>query len=417
MEFEYQEVYKYPTCICLNITDSCNLACKYCFVQQKPHFITLDIAKQAVDWVVHNLEEKNKILTFNKKDNASISFFGGEPMLLYDEIIVPLVLYTEEKYPDLVHFGITTNGTLLNDERIDFFKQHNFTLLLSIDGIKETQDFNRPQRNGEGSFNLVEKNIPYLLKHFPNTTFRATLYQPTIKYLYKNYQFAKDMGFKSIFLCPNSREKWTEENIEILKEELSKIFIDRIAYFMQGNNPIQCSQMDNAFKKILFHDLQVYNKDFDKIDANRIVERCGLGTGSCSISYCGDIFGCQEQDSRDTNDYFYIGNIYSGIDIEKHIKLLKDYNIQQVLKCEKEEFCNNCPLRLNCIDDMCPSVSHDLYQTFFIRPEIDCIFYRLLMENSIFMMKFLVDNENNQTFKQYLKRIFKQYHKNKKESE
>lgn len=411
MEFKYQEVYKYPTCVCLNITDSCNLACRYCFVQQKPHFMTIELAKQAVDWVVNNLQIKNKIPNKSKQEFVSINFFGGEPMLLYDEIIVPLVLYTEEKYKDLVHFGITTNGTLLNKERIDFFKEHNFTLLLSIDGMKETQDFNRPQRNGEGSFNLVEKNIPYLLEKFPYTTFRATLYQPTVKYLYDNYRYARSMGFKNIFLCPNSREKWTEENIKILKDQLSCIFVDRIAYFTQGYEPIHWSLLDNIFKDILLHDLQVYNKDFDQINTNRKVERCGLGTGACSISYCGDIFGCQEQDSRDTNDYFYIGNIFEGVNIQKHSKLLSDYNKKATLKCEKSELCDNCLMRLTCIDDMCPSVSHDLYNTFFIRPEIDCIFYQILMQNAIFMMKFLVENEHNETFKKYLDRIYAKYNK------
>ena len=49
MSYIYEEAYKYPTCICLNVTDSCNLACKYCFVQQKPHFMTIDLAKQTID--------------------------------------------------------------------------------------------------------------------------------------------------------------------------------------------------------------------------------------------------------------------------------------------------------------------------------------------------------------------------------
>jgi len=32
MEFEYLEWYKYPTNVVLNLTDNCNLACRYCFV-------------------------------------------------------------------------------------------------------------------------------------------------------------------------------------------------------------------------------------------------------------------------------------------------------------------------------------------------------------------------------------------------
>ena len=33
MKFEYKEIYKYPTYAMLNLTDNCNLACIYCFVQ------------------------------------------------------------------------------------------------------------------------------------------------------------------------------------------------------------------------------------------------------------------------------------------------------------------------------------------------------------------------------------------------
>lgn len=32
MEIKYLEKYKYPTSVMLNITDDCNLMCKYCFV-------------------------------------------------------------------------------------------------------------------------------------------------------------------------------------------------------------------------------------------------------------------------------------------------------------------------------------------------------------------------------------------------
>ena len=32
-KFEYKEEYKYPRTIMLNLTDDCNLACKYCFVE------------------------------------------------------------------------------------------------------------------------------------------------------------------------------------------------------------------------------------------------------------------------------------------------------------------------------------------------------------------------------------------------
>ena len=40
-EFEYKEVYKYLSNIMLCVTDACNLACRYCFVEQHPNYMTL----------------------------------------------------------------------------------------------------------------------------------------------------------------------------------------------------------------------------------------------------------------------------------------------------------------------------------------------------------------------------------------
>ena len=171
-KFEYKEEYAWPSKACLNVTDACNLACKYCFVEQNPHYMTLETAKDATHYLLENLEKRNK--KFNKNERARITFFGGEPMLLYDEIIVPLVNYIRENNLP-VDFGMTTNGTLLNEERIKFFRKNKFDLLLSIDGAKTTQDLNRPCKNGKSSFDLIIPNIPYLLEKYPNITFRSTI--------------------------------------------------------------------------------------------------------------------------------------------------------------------------------------------------------------------------------------------------
>ena len=59
MDFEYKEEYKYLTNICLNLTDACNCECKYCFVEQQPHYMTYEVAQAAVDFIVENLKKKN----------------------------------------------------------------------------------------------------------------------------------------------------------------------------------------------------------------------------------------------------------------------------------------------------------------------------------------------------------------------
>ena len=79
MEFEYKAHYPYFCNVCLNLTDSCNLACKYCFVQQKPHFMSLETAKKAVDFMVNNFN-KAKELGYGQ-DQVNLTFFFCEPTL------------------------------------------------------------------------------------------------------------------------------------------------------------------------------------------------------------------------------------------------------------------------------------------------------------------------------------------------
>ena len=74
-EFIYQDRYKYCYNACLNLTDACNLACRYCFVEQQPHFMTLDVAKDAVKFLVNNFNQ----LKHEENDVMVITYFGGEP--------------------------------------------------------------------------------------------------------------------------------------------------------------------------------------------------------------------------------------------------------------------------------------------------------------------------------------------------
>lgn len=112
---------------------------------------------------------------------------------------------------------MTTNGTLLNIERIDFLKKYNIIPMLSIDGDKYTQDYNRPCNNDtRSSFDLVEKNIAYLLKVFPNTIFRSTIYADTVDKTFENFMFAVKKGFKNIYIMPNNRGEWSKEQMKEL---------------------------------------------------------------------------------------------------------------------------------------------------------------------------------------------------------
>ena len=134
MTFEYKEEYKYLSNACLNITDDCVLKCTYCFVEQHPHYMTLDTAKAAVDYLLNNLHIKKEKKLHSESDKTFINYFGGEPTMLWDEIIVPLTLYMEEKYP------IRYLQLRLSEElRVKAAEVNEEASIFCIFGIKSTQ--------------------------------------------------------------------------------------------------------------------------------------------------------------------------------------------------------------------------------------------------------------------------------------
>jgi hypothetical protein len=92
---------------------------------------------------------------------------------------------------------------------------------------------------------------------------------------------------------------------------------------------------------------------------------------------------------------------------------LNDYVAPEQVYCENKEFCENCKLRNTCIEDFCPSVSHDKFNNFFVRPEIDCLLAQFLMDNAIVCMNLLVNYEKSELFSFYLEGLYASYLKEK----
>ena len=61
------------TDVCLNITEECNLACKYCFTEHHPNYMSLKVAKDSAKWLHDNSIESSKIQ--GKEVIPNIGFF------------------------------------------------------------------------------------------------------------------------------------------------------------------------------------------------------------------------------------------------------------------------------------------------------------------------------------------------------
>lgn len=218
-------------------------------------------------------------------------------MLEYNSIIKPIV----EKYKDKIQWSITTNGSLLTEDVLDFFRTYNFSILLSIDGIAEVQNKQRPYKDGSPSFEKVCKNIPYLLMLFPDTLFRSTVTKYSIPFMNKNYDFAEHMGFRSIAFVVNENEDYDLNDFKELEHQYNMLALK----LLRGHK----TSVNDFSKAVAWSNIH----DFS-------INRCGFGTTSIGVDVDGDITPCQE---LNTLKAIVIGNVYSGIDEKIHKTFLE----------------------------------------------------------------------------------------------
>jgi uncharacterized protein len=149
-----------PAALSLNIAQSCNLACSYCYAEEgrfggAPKWMTIETAKQAIRRHIRQAVSKQ----------VSVGFIGGEPLLnravLHES--VRCAVQEAALRGIAITFGITTNGTLLRDSDLDLFRSYPFAVTVSLDGGRESHDALRPTVHGQGSFEPAIAAIAPLL--------------------------------------------------------------------------------------------------------------------------------------------------------------------------------------------------------------------------------------------------------------
>lgn len=160
--------------ITLQITQQCNLRCKYCIYsggyESRGHSsksMDLKTAKKGIDFVIE---------CSSGMDEITIGFYGGEPLLQFDlmkKCVEYAVVQAEGK---MLALSVTTNGTLFTDEILDFLDKYHFSVSLSLDGPREIQDANRVfARNGKGTFDTIMTNLRHIREAYPSVFSRIII--------------------------------------------------------------------------------------------------------------------------------------------------------------------------------------------------------------------------------------------------
>lgn len=153
--------------IIISVTSKCNLACSYC--QNRPAFASLsNLVRMPVRLLGVVIEGLLEVTRGQNGGKISFCYSGGEPLFGGREFYKQVVALQQP----LVQAGICvrniiqTNATLVDEEWARFFKANDFQVSVSIDGLEQLHESQRPHAEpGKRSFVSTINGISTLIAH------------------------------------------------------------------------------------------------------------------------------------------------------------------------------------------------------------------------------------------------------------
>lgn len=301
-EDDYEKYAKYSVAspvkaMCLNIAHDCQLRCKYCFAStgdfgKGRKLMSFETGKHAIDFLLENSGDR---------PNLELDFFGGEPLMNF-KVVKQIVEYArsrEAEYGKKFRFTITTNGLLLDDEKIEFINKEMSNVVLSIDGRKEVNDYFRVLPNGQGCYDMILPKYKKLVEGRGDKEYyvRGT-------FTNKNLDFSNDVfalyeaGFDQISIEPVVGEG---DEYALTERELPAVFKE---YEILAQKILDNEKKGGKFN--FFH----FMLDLDQGPcAIKRLRGCGCGNDYVAITPDGDIFPCHQFVGMDE---YKMGNIDEG---------------------------------------------------------------------------------------------------------
>jgi sulfatase maturation enzyme AslB (radical SAM superfamily) len=94
------------------------------------------------------------IKTWQKSSGCTICWYGGEPLLKFD-LIKKWTPVIKKELPK-AKTSITTNGSLITQEVMDFMDEHGIGMLFSLDGPQWVHDRTRVFAGGKPSWDKID---------------------------------------------------------------------------------------------------------------------------------------------------------------------------------------------------------------------------------------------------------------------
>lgn len=261
--------------IMLNITQKCNLKCKYCYEKKfgrTNEIMNFDLARKTIEKYMDEDDDFNQVI---------IDFFGGEPLLAFTSIRQIVEWMKAKKWRKKYVFSIGTNGTILTNEMKEWMLENKKILSVgvSFDGSEKAHNISR-----DNSFDLVSKNLSFFCDNWPKQPLKMTICAETIPYLKdsviemekKGYIFTANIAFENIWGELDEKKKLLDKYAEQL--------LHLVDYYVAYPDLYPVNILNRKIESIRL-------KNDKRIDEN-IKRFCGAGHEMLMVDMDGSIYPC-----------------------------------------------------------------------------------------------------------------------------
>lgn len=327
---ESEEDYRPLKAICLHVSHACNLRCSYCFVAKAlngagdesfgaasaPLQMTSDVGRRAVDLMIRESGRVRQL---------ELDFFGGEPLVNFAVVaeIADYAVQAASKADKRVHFSLTTNATELTPEVVEYMDRMGFSVILSLDGRRETHDRWRRFPDGSGSYERAVAGITTYLAHSA-----AKDYYVRSTYTAANLDFAadvrhiKELGIDRISMEPvvsagTADYRIRSEDLAALRQQYELL----VEYY--------CAAASSGKPFEFFH----FNLGslMGQCQERRLLG-CGAGYQYLAVTPAGELYPCHQFVGMES---FLLGDVWSGISRPEVAEGFRRSGVRQKPQCQK----------------------------------------------------------------------------------
>lgn len=296
----------------VNLSQKCNLSCQYCYLHGSDISWPSKINKYDEKFSISLIKEKIHSLISLGNKTFELNFFGGEPLLMLDEIIdiSEYTLKIGNSFKIQVNIGVTTNGVLLTPSFLQWSQENNVEILLSIDSPPSLHEKYRARGKPYAQFYEIQKNV----NGFENNITAVTTVTSKTDSIYSALRLLIKLGFKEVaFNIVHTRDKNLFINVEDTQRLLND-FWENKSWFFQYSNKIT--------------NLKILHKQLT--NRNVKVNPCSAGINSFAIGPDNNSYLCHSS----------VGNYKYQLDRNGHLRDYK-YN-KRFFKDSFDYPCNKC---------------------------------------------------------------------------